>query len=228
VKTLSLWTGHAVKNRNWVISGRAKLLRESAETDKERNDLDVILRKAHEIDRILEKFRYVSMKSEAAIHPRPTNLHHLITSTLEEVMKRSPDQTVKLKKDFDDALGEVRIDPVEMKEVLTNLFVNALNAMPDGGTLTLETRCDNRWLRISIRDTGRGISPENQKYLFKPFFSTTSGGLGLGLWLARQIVENHVGKLDLKNRDEEKGAEALIKLPLEGGEPSGEVENSDS
>jgi signal transduction histidine kinase len=228
IETLSLWTGHAVKNRNWVISGRAKLLRESASTDKERNDLDVILRKAYEIDRILEKFRYVSMKSEVAIHPRPTALHHLIASTLEEVKRRSSDWKVTVQKDFDDALGEVQIDPVEMKEVLTNLVTNALRAMPDGGTLTLKTKRDNGWLRISISDTGRGISAENQKHLFKPFFSTTSGGLGLGLWLARQIVENHGGELDLKNRDEEKGAEALIKLPLEGGEPSGEVENSDS
>ena len=226
-KTLSRWTGHAVKNAIWIIAGRAKLLRETAQTDEERKPLDVILRQARKADYIAEKFRYASMKSE--IHRRRTDLHKLIASAREEAMMRvSGASEVEVQEDCDEQIGEVEVDPVEMKEALFNLMTNALKAMPQGGTLTLETKQSNDCLTISVRDTGRGISEENQKHLFNPFFSTTSGGLGLGLWLTKRIVENHNGEIQLDSREGE-GTTVTIRLPLEGGKNSGnETTNPDS
>jgi two-component system sensor histidine kinase AtoS len=218
---MSRWIGHAVKNAIWIIAGRAQLLLESVKMDKEQKDLEIILRQVRRVNYILEKFRYASMKSET--HLRRTNLNKLITYVREEVMSViATSKKVRVKENCNKQIAEVEIDPVEMKEALFNLITNALNAMPKkGGILTLETKQSNGWLIISISDNGRGISKENQKYLFKPFFSTTSDGLGLGLWIVKRIVENHNGEIQLKSRKGE-GTNVVIKLPLEGGKNIGD------
>jgi two-component system sensor histidine kinase AtoS len=102
-----------------------------------------------------------------------------------------------------------------MKQVVLNLLINAVQAMPEGGRLDLSAKAldDNRGMRLSIRDSGIGIPPENLKRLFDPFFSTKEGGMGLGLSIAHRIIDQHQGKIEVESSPGE-GTTFHIWLPL--------------
>lgn len=89
-------------------------------------------------------------------------------------------------------------DPMQLHQVFLNLVINAVEAMPDGGTLTVRTafEAEERMIRIEIADTGRGIEPRHQATIFQPFFTTKPKGTGLGLPICRQLVEQHDGTIE--------------------------------
>jgi signal transduction histidine kinase len=93
-----------------------------------------------------------------------------------------------------------------------NLILNAIEAMPDGGRLSISSQTTQETLRLEITDTGRGISEEEAKNIFEPFYTTKSQGLGLGMPYARKIIEQHGGTLSLESRIKE-GTTICIELP---------------
>lgn len=103
------------------------------------------------------------------------------------------------------------IDESSMRGALMNLILNAIEAMPDGGRLRIASESTERTLRLEITDTGRGISEEEAKNIFEPFYTTKSQGLGLGMPYARKIIEQHGGTISLIS---EHGAGATIRLTL--------------
>jgi signal transduction histidine kinase len=135
---------------------------------------------------------------------------------------------VELKAELRSDPTPVTADRALMHQALVNLLVNAIQAMPDGGLLTVKTFLETPveetgYLAISIEDTGSGLSPEAAQNLFTPFHTTKTKGSGLGLVLVRNIVESHGGRISLDNvrgqGDEGRGLIVTIKLPLPGFEP---------
>jgi signal transduction histidine kinase len=126
---------------------------------------------------------------------------------------------VQVVREFQPGLTPVPLDRTRMQHVLTNLFLNALQAMPEGGTLTVRTSAvaaedgRQRQLVVEVEDTGTGIKPEDLDKLFEPFFTTKppGQGTGLGLPIVRKIVEMHGGSIDLANRPEG-GARATLRF----------------
>lgn len=119
------------------------------------------------------------------------------------------------------ALPPVMADPDQMQQVLLNLAINAIQAMPEGGTLTLRAFMgDGGLVSISVQDTGGGIAPENMEKLFTPFFTTKERGKGVGLGLAvsHGIVERHGGKIDVQS-EVGKGSTFTVRLPAAGEAP---------
>lgn len=109
----------------------------------------------------------------------------------------------------------VMADSDQLKQVLINLTLNAIQAMPDGGKLTIRNWAgEDGWVRISVQDTGTGIAPENMEKLFTPFFTTKERGKGVGLGLAVSygIVERHGGKIDVES-ELGKGSTFTVRLP---------------
>ena len=105
-------------------------------------------------------------------------------------------------------------DSEQLRQVFWNLARNALNAMPQGGKLNAAVIVNsNRRLRITFADTGRGMSPEQVEHLFEPFSSTT-GGVGLGLSIVYQIIRDHGGTINVRSR-EGKGTTISIELPAD-------------
>ena len=113
------------------------------------------------------------------------------------------------------------MDRNQIKQVVINLVNNALYAMPDGGQLNVETACQSRynqqWITLSVRDTGVGISPENLQRIFEPFFTTRGerGGTGLGLSVTYGIVTDHGGMIEVESQVGV-GSSFTVWLPLEG------------
>jgi len=112
-------------------------------------------------------------------------------------------------------LAPVRADRNYLKQLLLNLVLNAVQAMPDGGTLTLEAKSARDNLILVVADTGVGIPPDVAPRIFEPYFTTKANGSGLGLSVARRIVEEHGGEVTLES-EPGRGSRFQITLPLEG------------
>ena len=122
------------------------------------------------------------------------------------------------------ATQTVAINRQELQQVLVNLLVNAIHAMPDGGELQLSTRDwqggadgQEQGLEIELRDTGPGLPPELLPTLFQPFVTRKKDGTGLGLWISRSLVERYGGDITAGNRaDGVRGAVFTVRLLAEG------------
>jgi signal transduction histidine kinase len=107
----------------------------------------------------------------------------------------------------------VMADPFQLKHAVLNLVLNALQATPDGGAITIEAGGDARALEIEVRDTGEGMAEQVLPRVFDAFFTTREGGTGLGLPIARRIVQAHGGTLAVRSREGE-GTVATLALPV--------------
>jgi len=132
-------------------------------------------------------------------------------------------QKVEVETRLEKGLPELQIDVNQMQQVFANLILNALDAMPGGGSLTFRTRrlADAERVEVSITDTGRGISKEHLGKIFDPFFTTKgTAGTGLGLSVSYGIVRRHGGTIKVSS-EEGKGTNMIIRLPVEkAGKPS--------
>jgi len=133
-----------------------------------------------------------------------------VTELLEPDLEESG---VYVEYERDIRLPSVMVDPALMKQVFMNLFINAIQAMKEGGKIDVRFRVSDRWLEIHVRDNGPGVAEEIASRIFQPFFTTKSDGSGLGLATVYKIVLAHHGEIKLLKS--EKGAYFLIKLPLQ-------------
>ncbi len=121
---------------------------------------------------------------------------------------------ISVQKDFQ-SLPPINIDKEQMKQVILNLLMNAIQAMAGGGRLKLigQISGDHHWLQFFIKDSGMGIPSEDMDKLFDPFFSTKEGGMGLGLSIAHRIVDQHHGKIEVESTSG-KGTLFTLWLPI--------------
>jgi two-component system NtrC family sensor kinase len=122
---------------------------------------------------------------------------------------------IKTKLAFTEDLPEICLDEHQIQQVIVNMLINAIQAMPPGGILSVGTRFlpGQRQAEIDISDTGKGIPPELINHIFDPFFTTKDeGGTGLGLWVSYGIIKNHGGDIHVKSTVN-KGTTFTITLP---------------
>ncbi len=120
---------------------------------------------------------------------------------------------VSLKLEVPDDLPPANADPLALQELLLNLVSNAFDAMPEGGTLTVLGQETGEWVQLLVSDTGQGIAPEHQAFIFEPYFSTKGQqATGLGLHVCARLAEEMGGRLSLEGAPGE-GATALLSLP---------------
>jgi signal transduction histidine kinase len=150
----------------------------------------------------------------------PTDVKQAIDKTVNMVTNRLYKQKIELNALIDKDLPLISADPQQLEQVLVNLFLNAIDAMPNGGNLTVEARLkevdgDARAVAITVIDNGNGIDETDLGKIFQPFFSAKKGkGIGLGLSICNRIIENHGGKISVESKPG-KGTSFRIHLPLE-------------
>ena len=110
-------------------------------------------------------------------------------------------------------LPRLKADPAEIEQVFTNLFLNAIDEMPEGGELALELDHDTSDITIRVSDSGGGISEENLPNIFDPFFSTKVRGTGMGLPIVLRIIKNYGGKIEV-DATGKSGTTFLVRLPV--------------
>lgn len=124
---------------------------------------------------------------------------------------------VKLQIEIPEALPLLRIDPLQLEQVLQNLIMNAVQAMPDGGILTLRgSQNSEATICLEVVDNGEGISPENMNSLFQPLFTTKAKGIGLGLVVCKNLVEVNSGRIEVASEPGQ-GTTFSVELPIERG-----------
>jgi signal transduction histidine kinase len=147
----------------------------------------------------------------------PTDVRRLIDQVLTYVEYRTHSLGIHIVKQYDAQTPLISVDPRKVEQVVLNLIINAFQAMPEGGTLKISTtRLEGRkgdTVKMEFEDSGRGISVENLKKIFDPFFSTKNGtGTGLGLFISRRIVESYQGAIEAVS-SQGKGATFVITFP---------------
>lgn len=145
----------------------------------------------------------------------PADINAVIRVVVRQLDARLTHRRVVTTLTLPDRLPQAMLDPERFSQVLTNVFVNAIDAMPNGGTLTVSTRLQGTELVIEVDDDGVGIDPGMVARVFDPFVSTKPEGVGLGLVNARAVVEGHGGRIELTPR-QPRGTRAKIILPVSG------------
>jgi signal transduction histidine kinase len=127
---------------------------------------------------------------------------------------------IKVEFDCDDSNPTAMLDEACMRAALLNLILNAVQAMPTGGTLSITSATVGETISLVINDTGSGMTEERVKKIFEPYNSDKVGGLGLGMPYAKKIIEEHGGKIGVESRPGE-GTRVWISLPVEKNQSEG-------
>jgi two-component system NtrC family sensor kinase len=172
------------------------------EDQQQREDLQMIIREATRCKVIVNDLLNFSRQNE--ILAQDTDLNAMLQDLAQQLSRQELFQDVEIVTDFDGDLGSIQADPLQLHQVFVNLMNNAAEAMPGGGTLTLRTRVGPTpdFVTVQIEDTGTGISEENMKRMFTPFFTTKpiGKGTGLGLAISYGIVKMHRGQIAVRSQ----------------------------
>ena len=141
------------------------------------------------------------------------NLNQVLSEGLSFMQSLFDAERIELRANLEPDLPSVNADEHQLWQTVLNLIRNAIEAMPEGGILTVTTARLDNVLRLAIADTGKGMTLEEQQQMFKPFFSTKSSGTGLGLPLAQQIIAEHGGRITCQTAPN-RGTTFNIELPL--------------
>ncbi len=202
---------HEIKNPLTSI----KMLMQRVSVEKEPlddRDLEVII---GELDRIdLTVSRFLQGAGPADLSRSSTDINQLLTDVIAITRTKIEKAGIRLESALNPRLTSLELDSASIKQIFMNGILNALQAMPNGGTLTISTIISGPELHCLITDSGCGISPENLKYIFDPFFTTKAEGTGMGLAVAWNIARQHGGRLDIESRLNQ-GTTLILALPYD-------------
>ncbi|OGQ72880.1 MAG: hypothetical protein A2235_06185 [Deltaproteobacteria bacterium RIFOXYA2_FULL_42_10] len=214
---MSSTIAHELRNPLVPIGGFARLIYRKAEQGSPfKMYADLIIK---EIDRLEELFHdFLGFAKEVKPVFQPIHLNQIIEELLLLYKDTFGEKNIRVNSLISVEMPPTSLDPMLIRQTFINMFNNAIQAMPDGGTLTIETKIKEkngkRYASVSIGDTGMGIPEEVKQYIFEPFYTTKIHGLGLGLSVAKGIVESHGGEIEVKSI-KNIGTIFTITLPVE-------------
>ena len=157
--------------------------------------------------------RLTSLSETLRVHPVETDLNQLVTEALATL---DGSVTGRIEQHLN-RLPSIAVDPEQIQKVITNLILNAIEAVSASGAISVMTAQNNGWIEMCIKDNGCGMSQEFiEKSLFQPFRSTKNKGMGIGLYHSKTIVEAHKGRIEVES-EEGKGSVFRVMLPLKTG-----------
>jgi two-component system, NtrC family, sensor kinase len=203
---------HEIKNPLAVIGGFARQCERLEEMPEEhRRKLTIISQEVKRLEKFLADLG--SYTRGAPSHKVHSDILALIKEVANFMEAGFKEKGVEFVLTAPEKIPLVPFDPGQIRQVLLNLFKNSLEAMPQGGQITVSAAVQGDHLVLAVQDTGQGISPEHLKSLFTPFFSTKEGGTGLGLTICRGLIDQHQGVIDFAS-EVDRGTTCIIRLPL--------------
>lgn len=203
---------HEIKNPLLIIGGFARqLLKAEALDDKARHKLAIITEEVARLEGMVAEMRDFVRQPPA--QKTPGSLETLLTDVLEFFQDNFQEHHIQVRRQ-EDSLPALSFDAKQIRQVLINLFKNAMEAMPQGGELTVATRVNGPFAEIRVTDTGEGMPPEVAANIFQPYFTTKEKGTGLGLAICNLIVKEQHGGFLLVESAPGKGSTFTLQLPL--------------
>jgi two-component system, NtrC family, sensor histidine kinase HydH len=210
---LSAGMAHEIRNPLGSIKGAVEILKDDyAPDDAKYEFIGILLKETDRLNRIVQEFLGFSRPKQPEF--RQADLNEAIESVLTLTTQEARKAGVKIDKKLDPDIGKRSLDAGMLKQAFLNLVLNAIQAMPSGGVLTVESRLRSDAIEVKIVDTGVGIPEGDRKKLFSPFFTTKKSGTGLGLAITYRIIENHRGRIDVAS-EQGKGTTFTVSLPIE-------------
>jgi signal transduction histidine kinase len=209
---LSAGLAHEIRNPLASIEGAANVLQRGTQSEERRGEfLDIIQKESRRLNRLLTSF--LDFAKPRQPDWRVVEVDNLFDSVKALARHVGGTRSLEVRKRIQPGLSTLECDPEQLKQVLLNLVMNAIQAMPQGGTVVLAAKQDETQITIDVHDQGRGISDDDLDRIFDPFFTTKETGSGLGLSVAYQIVSQHGGMLTVA-RNSPEGVTMRISLPL--------------
>ncbi|CAA0294046.1 two-component system sensor histidine kinase ZraS [Klebsiella oxytoca] len=212
---LAAGVAHEVRNPLSSIKGLARYFAERTPADGEAHQLALVMaREADRLNRVVSEL--LELVRPAHLKYQSVDLNEVITHSLQLVSQDAASRAISLKFIAQPALCRIQADPDRLKQVLLNLYLNALHAIGRDGVITVAVReCGDGRVKVSVADSGKGMTAEQLQAIFTPYFTTKADGTGLGLAVVQNIVEQHGGTIDAESTPG-KGALFTLYLPVNG------------
>lgn len=208
---------HEVRNPLTAIKMRVHSLQEElAASVSSQDDVEVIRQEIERLERIVQNFLDLVRLPEPNI--QPLSLHEVVERAAELLKPNFEEHAIRVTINWPETLPSIQGDAEQLEQVFLNLFLNAIQAMPEGGAIGIaaswvkgRTEPDGS-IEVAVNDTGPGIPKALRDKIFDPFFTTKANGIGLGLSLAKKVVEQHQGVIEVQDRNGS-GTAVTIRLP---------------
>jgi two-component system NtrC family sensor kinase len=219
IRELTAGIAHEIRNPLAGIMTTAETLKENLEQDDSRREyLERIINEINRMSQFLTKFFAFARPQ------RPQKQSNSIAAIIDRIIDLEAQkilrQNISVIKDYDPSIPSVRLDANQIQQVFLNLIINSLQAMPNGGELKISIGYNKqnaqyqKYICVTISDTGVGIKPQDLSKIFTPFYTTKPKGVGLGLSLSQQILKEHRGKVGVESTPGE-GTIFSISLPID-------------
>jgi signal transduction histidine kinase len=204
---------HEVRTPLGIISSTAELLKQKLRrADSQTQLTDVILEEANRLNGIVSDF--LNFARPVAPNFIPCDVASVLDKNISFLAPQIDSQGYKIEKRFSEQVPEIKADPGMLYRAFLNILVNAMQAMPEGGTIVIELDKGADTVAVVFSDEGKGITEEVLDKIWDPFFTTRDKGSGLGLAIVRKIVEGHGGAVHMENAKDQ-GVQVTITLPIE-------------
>lgn len=215
---LAAGVAHEIRNPLSSIKGLATFFGQQFDDGSEAKDAaEVMVSEVDRLNRVITELLDFSKPTELKLHT--TQLAPLLSHSLQLIQQDAMNHGIEIEMEIEDNICPVLVDPDRLSQCLLNLYLNAIQAMPDGGTLTLKCAVDeNCNVLIVVGDTGKGIAADHLNEIFNPYFTTKGKGTGLGLALVHKIVEAHHFRIKVESVPG-KGSTFTLQIPCH---PDGE------
>lgn len=219
---LSAGIAHEIKNPLTSIKLLVhSLAKEIQHNEIAKKDIEVIENEIERVNQIINRFFDFARPKEPEFSS--VDINQVLEEIIALISGEVKEWNIMIKKEFL-PLSFVRADEGQIKQVFLNLFLNAMQVMPNGGNLKISSRQNENYVQIEIQDEGEGIAEDIKNKLFEPFFTTKEEGIGLGLSIVKRIIEDHKGWIRIDNA-KTKGAIVTIAFPCIDNKKNENIKN---
>ena len=203
---------HEIRNPLSNVSLSVQQLRDAFSKDSPwARHVDIITRNTERIDFLITEL--LNCARPPKLNMQPHDINGILENTLDSIKTKLASQKVEVHRRYCPGYPVISVDKEQIDRAFSNVMINALESMPDGGRMTITTEIAGDFFVVKIQDTGGGIPEEDIIRIFDPFYSTKSSGVGLGLSTTYGIVVSHGGEIGVES-ERRKGALFTISLPI--------------
>lgn len=214
LRELSAGIAHEIRNPLAAIEGFVELLSRkvpSQGNSQAQKLMDEIIQEVKNLNQIVTDF--LAFAREPGLQFEPVDMSTVMDSALHIALPTGIANSIRVEKEAVSPLPLIQGDPMELRKAILNVVLNAVQAMPKGGTLKTRLHVESPWLIVMVQDSGVGIAREVQDRIFNPFFTTKDNGTGLGLAITQRIIESHGGNITFESQPGQ-GSRFMIRLPI--------------